>query len=160
MKLTYRGISYDYNPPQVVMSTSKTAGKYRGLDVRFRNPAKVPVQQPTLDLQYRGAAYTTNTRPEALPTKAVTTAASTATTAVSAPAEAVATTFLSVQERARQLMVSHHRSIKRRQQTMLARLDESVGLTADDAAHFWNHIQGKVHPSFWATYDRSHAAMS
>jgi hypothetical protein len=34
------------------------------------------------------------------------------------------------------------------------------GMTAEDAGRYWNHIQGKVHPSFWATYDRSHAASS
>jgi len=34
-----------------------------------------------------------------------------------------------------------------------------VGLDAD-VTQYWNHIQGKVHPSFWSTYDRSGAASS
>ncbi|MBE9179754.1 DUF4278 domain-containing protein [Oculatella sp. LEGE 06141] len=54
MKLQYRGATYDYNPPEVVYSSSNTVGKYRGLDLRFRNLRKVPVFQPTLDLIYRG----------------------------------------------------------------------------------------------------------
>jgi hypothetical protein len=57
-------------------------------------------------------------------------------------------------------MMNHHRSVKRREQSMLTRLDGEVGLPVSAATGFWNHIQGKVHPSFWSTYDRSHIAMS
>lgn len=139
MKLTYRGVTYDYNPPQVEYGDRAEVGKYRGLDIRFRNIKKAPVLQPTLDLIYRGVVHTTNPTP--------------APEAAKAPA-------LSVSDRARFLMMDHHRSVKRRQQAMLARTDAQVGLNAKEASSFWNHIQGKVHPSFSDSYDRSHAALS
>jgi Domain of unknown function (DUF4278) len=153
MKLTYRGVSYDYNPPAVEFSSSNTVGKYRGLDVRFRNPVKIPVLQPTLDLVYRGVAYISNPAPqvEAEPVAPV----------EAAPvASAVAAAPLNLEDKARSMMMGHHRSVKRRQQSMLSRLDAEVGLQTRDAETYWNHIQGKIHPSFWATYDRSHAALS
>jgi hypothetical protein len=55
MKLSYRGVTYDYTPPQVNYNTNDTVGKYRGLDIRFRKPTQPLVQLPTLDLIYRGA---------------------------------------------------------------------------------------------------------
>ncbi|HEY9647718.1 MAG TPA: DUF4278 domain-containing protein [Chroococcidiopsis sp.] len=159
MKLNYRGVSYDYNPPHVEFTETAEVGKYRGLDIRFRRPVKVLVQQPTLDLMYRGVAYTTNPQagvaPVAAPVVAPVAAPVAATAAVTAQSAP-----LSLEDRARNLLMNHHRFIKRRQQSMLGRLDVEVGLTAGDAAHYWNHIQGKVHPSFGATYDRSHATMS
>jgi hypothetical protein len=146
MKLTYRGVNYDYNPPTVETSDAPTVGKYRGLDIRFRNPAKPLVLQSNLDLKYRGVAY--GNKADAAP----------ATAPVEQKAAPVAAASQSV-DRARMLMMSHHRNVKRRQQVMLTRLASEVGLTAD-ATKYWNHIQGKVHPSFWATYDRSRAAFS
>ena len=164
MKLTYRGTSYDYNPPTVEFGNSDTVGKYRGLDVRFRNPKKAVVLQSNLDLVYRGVAHSTN------PSNAETAVANVgseapaspvaAVAAVAAVAEPVKAAVLSVQDKARSLMMNHHRAIKQRQQSMLSRLDVEVGLTADDASHYWNHIQGKVHPSFRVTYDRSGASLS
>lgn len=154
MKLTYRGTTYDYNPPVVELSNSPSVGKYRGLDIRFRSLKKAPVLQTTLDLKYRNALYT-STQPTAI--------GDLAPQAEATPApvvEAVATAVLDVQDRARTLMMGHHRSIKRRQQTMLARLDAEVGLPVDEAAKYWNHVQGKVHPSFRTSYDRSGAALS
>ena len=149
MKLTYRGVNYDYNPPAVDMTSSEEVGQYRGLEWRFRNAQKPPVMQPSLNLVYRGVAYETGTpEPEVAPTY---TPAS--TTPVAAPA------ILTVQNMARSLMTSHHRWIKNRQQALLSRSAAEVGLSAD-AAHYWNHIQGKVHPSFRGSYDRSHAALS
>lgn len=139
MKLTYRGVSYDYNPPTVEYGDRTQVGKYRGVDVRFRNIKKAPVLQPTLDLIYRGVAYTAN------PTESP--------ASVAAPAP-------SVKEQARWLMMSHHKNVKRRQQAMLTRLDAKVGLPASEATHFWNHIRGEAHPSFGASYDRSQATMS
>jgi hypothetical protein len=56
-------------------------------------------------------------------------------------------------------MVRHHHMIKNREQCMLSRVASEIGMPAE-TAHFWNHIQGKPHPSFRATYDRSHATMS
>ena len=59
MKLSYRGISYEYNPLKVTTTQSGVAGKYRGLDWRFRNLDKSPVLQPSANLKYRGVAYQT-----------------------------------------------------------------------------------------------------
>lgn len=138
MKITYRGVEYDYNPPVVETTATSEVGTYRGVDIRFRTVKKAPVQQPSLDLVYRGVAYHTG-EPAVAP---------------AAPASA------GLEERARAMLLGHHRNVKRRQQAMLGRLATEVGMAAEDAGRYWNHIQGKVHPSFWATYDRSHAASS
>jgi hypothetical protein len=145
MQLTYRGVKYDYNPPAVELNVTDEVGKFRGVDIRFRTVKRDPVQQPTLDLVYRGAAYTSGA---AAPT------VEPAPGKVSAPAPAIRT-----EDRARGAMLNRHRSVKRRQQSMLARLATEAGLPVEAATH-WNHIQGKVHPSFWATYGRSGAAAS
>lgn len=139
MKLNYRGVSYDYNPPQVEYGDLTQSGKYRGLDIRFRNPKKTPVLQPTLDLMYRGAAHTTN---------------------VTEVADVAPAATLSVKDQARVLMMGRHRKVKQRQQVMLSRLDSKVGVPTAEASRFWNHIQGKVHPTFGDNYDRSQVAFS
>jgi hypothetical protein len=59
MKITYRGIDYDYTPPAVETAETSEVGTYRGVDIRFRTVKKAPVQQPSLDLVYRGVAYRT-----------------------------------------------------------------------------------------------------
>ena len=64
---------------------------------------------------------------------------------------------MSTQEQARALMMRHHHLIKNREQSMLSRTAAEIGLEDVD---YWNHIQGKPHPSFRATYDRSSATMS
>lgn len=66
---------------------------------------------------------------------------------------------MSTQDQARALMMRHHHAIKNRQQSMLSRTAAEVGLPAE-AANYWNHIQGKAHPSFRATYDRSQSSLS
>lgn len=66
---------------------------------------------------------------------------------------------MSTQEQARALMMHHNHLIKNRQQSMLGRAAAEVGLEVD-SAEYQNHIQGKVHPSFRATYDRSGASLS
>jgi hypothetical protein len=149
MKLTYRGVSYDYNPPKVEYGDRSQAVKYRGVDIRFRSLKKPPVLQPTLDLIYRGVAQTTN------PTNSAT-AASAMVTKASAPEASIS----SVKAQARFLMVNHHRAIKNRQQSMLSRLDAEVGMLNENVELYWNHIQGKVHPTFGDNYDRSHVALS
>jgi len=166
MKLTYRGISYDYEAPQVkygdVHGDVLASGKYRGLDVRFWNRQKAPVYQPTLDLIYRGAAYQIGESAIADATADTKEAAAPALTSVASVSEVtqkVADTVSSVQDQARALMMDHHRSIKRRQQDMLSRLAQEVGLDSD-AADRWNLIQGKIHPTFRTSYDRSKATMS
>lgn len=149
MKLTYRGVEYEYTPPQIDMASTSEVGQYRGLEWRFRNPRTVPVLQPNLDLVYRGVPYQTG-QPEAVSTPVYTPAPTVTPTEVEG---------LSVANMARSLMMSHHKWIKTRQQALLTRVATEVGL-GTDAAHYWNHIQGKVHPSFRSSYDRSHAALS
>ncbi|WAL61627.1 DUF4278 domain-containing protein [Thermocoleostomius sinensis] len=153
MKIKYRGVSYEYNPPAVEYGDLSQSGKYRGLDVRFRNPKKVPVLQPTLDLLYRGTAYTANPVEVKDAIESTEVDAPEVAATINAPAS-------SIQDRARVLMMNHHRKVKQRQQAMLSRLDARVGLSGDEAGRYWNHIQGKVHPSFGDSYDRSHAALS
>ncbi|MEM6716184.1 MAG: DUF4278 domain-containing protein [Cyanobacteria bacterium P01_F01_bin.56] len=147
MKLTYRGVQYDYNPPAVAMNRSAEVGKYRGVDIRFRTVKSNPVQQPTLDLVYRGVAYHTGAA-EATPV------ANAAVPVADAPAA-----LADLELKARTLLMGHNRNVKRRQQAMLTRLAADVGLEAD-VTQSWNRIQGKVHPSFWATYDRGGSAAS
>lgn len=149
MKLTYRGVSYDYNPPTVDLKAVDEVGKFRGVDIRFRTVTKAPVQQPTVDLMYRGVSYNTGIAAAVDPVAAPVVAD------VVAPVAAA----VSTEDKARLMMVNRHRTVKRRQQSMLARLATEAGLPAE-AARYWNHIQGKVHPSFWATYGRSGAAAS
>ncbi|NJL46076.1 MAG: DUF4278 domain-containing protein [Leptolyngbyaceae cyanobacterium SM2_3_12] len=151
MKLTYRGVSYDYTPPTVETKITDEVGKFRGLDIRFRTIQRAPVQQPTLDLVYRGAAYRTGNG---------TTAIAPAVTAEAAPQTTdLAPASISTEDKARMMMMNRHRSVKQRQQSMLGRLATEAGLPIE-AAHYWNHIQGKVHPSFWATYGRGGASAS
>ncbi|MGK7899830.1 MAG: hypothetical protein AB4352_00175 [Hormoscilla sp.] len=66
---------------------------------------------------------------------------------------------MSTQEQARALMMRHHHLVKNRQQSMLGRSAMEVGLPAE-AANYWNHIQGKPHPTFAKNYGRSRATMS
>ena len=63
MKLQYRGVSYEYNLPEVETTLGEVGGKYRGLDWRFRNLKKPPVLQPRVSLKYRGVYYQTGTTP-------------------------------------------------------------------------------------------------
>lgn len=112
MKLSYRGVSYDYNPPKVETTEGQIGGKYRGLDWRFRNLKKPPVLQPTVNLKYRGVSYHTG--------------GNTTTNTV----EPTKTPVLSTQDKARSLMLNHQRTHQNRQQAMLHRSAEAIGLVA------------------------------
>lgn len=147
MKLTYRGVSYDYNPPEVPTFDSGNVGTYRGLDVRFRNPQKQVVLQPTLDLKYRGVAYRTG-EGEAV-NKPQTETAGTAAGAYAMSA---------IADKARALMLERHRQICNRQQVMLDRAAESIGL--EHAAAKLSRIQGKIQNDLQLAYAPSTAAMS
>jgi hypothetical protein len=62
MQLSYRGVQYEYIPPVVETASSDIAGQYDGIDLRFRHlrhQHKTPTQQATIDLKYRGLAYST-----------------------------------------------------------------------------------------------------
>ena len=57
MKLKYRGVAYDYNPTKVTTVESKVGGKYRGVTWRERVPLIAQVDEPSVDLKYRGVPY-------------------------------------------------------------------------------------------------------
>ncbi len=105
MKLTYRGIEYNYNPPQVETTVGCKTGKYRGQDWRFHNLKKPPVLQPTHNLTYRGVKYSNHP------------------VAAESPA-----TSSAMAEKARILMLNQERTTLKREQSMLSRLAEEVGL--------------------------------
>jgi hypothetical protein len=125
MKLTYRGVQYDYNPPLTETQLTENVGKYRGVDVRFRKVTKNLVHPLKVDLMYRGVPYTTGE----------TAVAQSPVVADPTPIPAPA---LSMTDRLRTLIVGHERNSRRREQSMLARAAVQVGLTAADAAHYDN----------------------
>lgn len=147
MKLCYRGVSYEYTPPTLKITLGEVVGKYRGLDVRSRNLATMPMEQPSFELQYRGVPYKTGSQVVAAQPAAV------------AASEPITNKGLRTTEKARSLMVKQSRGIKKRQQAMLSRLAGEVGL-GSNVADYWNRIQGKIHPTFRISYDRSHVAFS
>ena len=141
MKMSYRGVSYDYEPLVVETTVGEAGGKYRGRDWRFRNLKKPPVLQPTVNLTYRGVKYNQSG------------------TITAGTVELEKTQTVSTEQKARSLMVNHTRAIKNRQQAMLSRSATEIGSPAK-VSQYWSRIQGKIHPSFRATYDRYGAAMS
>lgn len=67
MKLTYRGVQYDYQPPTIDMVEGDLLGKYRGNAWKARYPRHIPVPQAPMNLKYRGIAYTTHQTTEMVP---------------------------------------------------------------------------------------------
>ncbi|MFQ4138917.1 DUF4278 domain-containing protein [Nodosilinea sp. PGN35] len=60
MKLCYRGVDYDYNPPSLEVRESEITGRYRGRPTKFSYVSHLPVTQPIGNYTYRGVAYSTN----------------------------------------------------------------------------------------------------
>ncbi|HEY9738524.1 MAG TPA: DUF4278 domain-containing protein [Trichocoleus sp.] len=60
MRLTYRGVEYDHNPPSLEVSESEILGHYRGRPQRFSYVRHIPFPQPVAELKYRGSSYRTN----------------------------------------------------------------------------------------------------
>ncbi|MBT9316160.1 arginine synthesis PII-interacting regulator PirA [Leptothoe spongobia] len=60
MKLTYRGIEYDHNPPMLEVSESDILCNYRGRSHRYTYVRHVPFPQTQAELTYRGATYQIN----------------------------------------------------------------------------------------------------
>lgn len=110
MKLTYRGIEYDYNPATVETVENGFDGKYRGLDWRFRNMKKPPVLQPAVNLTYRGVRYQT---PGVVAENRV---------------EQAQTPALSLQDKARTKMRDLYKSQRNRQLSMLNRSAAELGV--------------------------------
>ncbi|MEL6471142.1 MAG: DUF4278 domain-containing protein [Cyanobacteria bacterium J06623_4] len=59
MKLTYRGIEYDHNPPMLEVTESEITNRYRGQTAPYAYVRHVPIPQPAVSLRYRGVAYQT-----------------------------------------------------------------------------------------------------
>lgn len=59
MKLAYRGLEYDYNPPMLEVTNSEIALNYRGHAVQHTYVRHVPIPQVSERLTYRGVAYQT-----------------------------------------------------------------------------------------------------
>lgn len=59
MKLTYRGVEYDYNPPRLDITLSEATGQYRGQQSHYAYVRHLPITQPAERLSYRGVAYQT-----------------------------------------------------------------------------------------------------
>ncbi|MFM5890080.1 MAG: hypothetical protein ACKPFD_12320 [Dolichospermum sp.] len=66
---------------------------------------------------------------------------------------------MSIQEKGRQLMMRQHQQVKNRQQSMLMRAAQELGLH-EEISHYWNPIQGKVDATTQILYGRSQATMS
>ncbi len=59
MKLTYRGVEYDYNPPVLEVTLSDITGQYRGQKNQYSYVRHLPIPQQAERLSYRGVAYQT-----------------------------------------------------------------------------------------------------
>lgn len=61
MRLSYRGLPYEYEPPSIDAAETQMRGNYRGHKINFSYVRHIPVPQPAQDLQYRGIHYHTTT---------------------------------------------------------------------------------------------------
>ncbi|MCU0570697.1 MAG: DUF4278 domain-containing protein [Oculatellaceae cyanobacterium Prado106] len=57
MKLQYRGVAYNFEPPNVTVEPTALTGRYRGVPYSIPNLATEPVLQPIQHLVYRGVPY-------------------------------------------------------------------------------------------------------
>lgn len=132
MKLSYRGIAYDFNPSSL---------QARGAKHRLSNAAKARTLGAILT--YRGAAFAiapSNKTSSASPNVASGTVLTyrgiryiVQPTLQAEPAQAVTVTKASVrslEDQARALTMNHHRATKNRQQAMLLRSAADIGMPA------------------------------
>lgn len=155
MKLTYRGVSYDYTPnPMPKLGDTFETGTYRGATVAFRSVTEPPAQ-PAADLIWRGVPYHKGTMAPTAANEPV----AVAEPAVAEPAMVAANGASGIPELARNLFIRRHQRSRKREQGMMVRLAAEVGLPLDEAIQYESHIQGK-RPHDFAAYDRSGPAMS
>ena len=150
MQLTYRGLTYDYRPPQVETEADVLglSGSYLGLDYRFRNPHAKNIIHPSVNLTYRGVAFNQGDTAQTQPVVAT------------VPDVAPQVAAPSFAQRTRARLHEQTKAIKKRQQSLLLRLASEIGLDGAEASHHPIYIQGKVQPSFQADYSRRGVAMS
>lgn len=154
MKLTYRGVSYNYTPNATpnkgpVIDT----GTYRGHGVEFQALSEWPAQ-PEADLTWRGVPYhrghgAVSNAPVSTPAAAPATQTTSPSASPNGPVVALA----------RNLFIRHHQRSRKREQGMMVRLAAEVGIPVEDSAGYESHVQGKL-PHDFDGYDRSSAAMS
>ncbi len=70
MRLCYRGVEYDYNPPSLEVKEREMVGTYRGRPLHFNYVSHVPVPQPVANLTYRGVPYRTTAQCQVRPSTA------------------------------------------------------------------------------------------
>lgn len=56
IKLSYRGLNYEHNPPEVKLTGDEIIGKYRGQVWKSPIAEEPTIIQPTFTLKYRGAS--------------------------------------------------------------------------------------------------------
>ena len=160
MKLTYRGVSYDYTPNPVPQKGSVIGTRYLSRCSGYvqRSGRATPLSRRLI---WSGAVFPIGRVPLLplpplwlkfwLPPQWFAEPA--------APGTAVAETSTGVIDMARNLFIRHHQRMRRREQGMMVRLAAEVGIPVEDAAHYESHIQGKL-PHDFSGYDRSSTAMS
>lgn len=157
MELKYRGVNYNYTPtPTVKLGTPFAMGSYRGVTHGFQLAENAP-ENVGVDLQWRGVPYHSGATPSVIalppvPVMAPMTPMAPVSSCDIAPA-------LSMGDRSRALFMSHHRRIRRREQGMMMRLAQNIGMSPESASQYESQIQGKI-PHDFAGYDNSHCAMS
>lgn len=67
---------------------------------------------------------------------------------------------MSIQEKSRAIMMRQYQQVKNRQQSMLMRAAQELGLPAEELSHYWNPTQGKIDPTTRTIYGSSNASMS
>lgn len=168
MKLSYRGVDYNFNPSSLQARGAKhrlaEASKARALGAILTYRGATYTVDPSTEtesarpgvpagatLTYRGFSYTVQPTVQSVPAPVVA-AEPAVVTSKKVPA-------LSIQDQARALTMGHHRAMKKRQQVMLVRSAAEVGMTSGADSH-WERIQETFNPAFQAAYDRSHVALS
>ncbi|WP_414530173.1 hypothetical protein [Nodularia chucula] len=66
---------------------------------------------------------------------------------------------MSIQDRTRALTMRQYQQVKNRQQSMLMRAAQELGLPTE-LSKYWSPIQGKIDPTIRLIYETSHASMS
>ncbi|MBW4644966.1 MAG: hypothetical protein KME23_18570 [Goleter apudmare HA4340-LM2] len=66
---------------------------------------------------------------------------------------------MSIQDKSRAIMMRQYQQVKNRQQSMLMRAAQELGLP-EEVSRYWNPTQGKIDPTTRMIYGSSHAAMS
>ncbi|MBI1242733.1 hypothetical protein [Umezakia ovalisporum] len=66
---------------------------------------------------------------------------------------------MSIQDRSRALTMRQYQQVKNRQQSILMRAAQELGLP-EELSEYWNPIQGKIDPTTRLLYESSNVAMS